>query len=176
MEQPVKKIAVVQGAASTEIQDLFRAFAERWRLSTRLAGVVAEHHGLPDRACNAGYLRNLGNDERFPIFNDRGAGARGCHLDSAGVTTAAEAVQRDIAAGCDLVLLSKFGWLEAKGRGLFDAFGAAIGAGIPVLTSVSGPSLESWERFAAPLFAIVPADAKRIEAWWREVCPHSAAA
>jgi hypothetical protein len=176
MEQPVKKIAVVEGASSAEVQELFQMLARRWSSSTRVAGVVAEHHGLPDRACNAGYLRNLGNDERFPIFRDRGAGASGCHLDSAGVTTAAEAVRRDIAAGCDLVLLSKFGWLEAKGRGLYDAFSAAIVAGIPVLTSVSDPSKESWERFATPLFAVVPANAERIEAWWKEVGPRTLAA
>jgi hypothetical protein len=31
-------------------------------------------------------------------------------------------VRRGIEAGCDLVLLSKFGKLEANGRGLFGAF------------------------------------------------------
>src|SRR5262249_21250311 len=137
MEQPVKKIAVVQGAASAEVQDLFKALSEHWRASVRLAGVVAEDHGLPDRACSAGYLRNLGSDQRFAIFQDLGPGSKGCHLDGAGMSMAAEAVQRDIASGCDLVVLSKFGKLEANGGGLRDAFSAAIGAGVPVLTSVS---------------------------------------
>jgi hypothetical protein len=176
MEQPVKKIAVVQGAPSAEIQDLFKALSERWRSSMRLAGVVAEDHGLPDRACSAGYLRSLGNDERFTIFQDLGPGSSGCHLDGAGMTLAADAVQRDIARGCDLVLLSKFGKLEANGGGLRDAFSAAIEAGVPVLTSVSPALEEPWRRFAAPLFAIVPPDAARIEAWWKEVCPRNLAA
>jgi hypothetical protein len=176
MEQPVKKIAVVQGAASAQVQDLFRTLADRWRSTVRLAGVVAEDHGLPDRACSAGYLRSLGNDERFAIFQDLGPGSSGCHLDGAGVSMAADAVQRDIAAGCDLVMLSKFGKLEANGGGLRDAFSAAIGAGVPVLTSVSPAFEQPWQRFATPLFEIVPADDERIEAWWKEVCPRNLAA
>jgi hypothetical protein len=176
MQQPVKKIAVVQGAASAEVQDLFRALVQRWRSSVRLAGVVAEDHGLTDRACSAGYLRSLGNDERFAIFQDRGPGSRGCHLDSAGVSLAADAVRRDIAVGCELVLLSKFGKLEANGGGLHDAFSAAIAAGVPVLTSVSAAVAEPWQGFAGPLFETVPADAERIEAWWKQARQRNVAA
>src|SRR3546814_4100404 len=73
----------------------------------RLAGVLAEDHGLADRACSAGYLRSLSGPERFPIFEDRGPGSTACHIEGAGALTAAEAVRRDIARGCDLVLLSK---------------------------------------------------------------------
>jgi hypothetical protein len=105
------------------------------------------------------------------MFQDLGPGSSGCHLDAAGVTQASDAVQRDIAQGCDLVVLSKFGKLEAGGGGLRDAFSAAFEAGVPVLTSVSGALEEPWRHFATPLFAIVPADAARIEAWWREVRP-----
>jgi hypothetical protein len=169
MNDVVRKIAAIQGAPSSEVQPLLRALADRWRPSVRLAGVVAEDHGLPGRACSAGYLRSLHGGERFAIFQDLGPGSTGCHLDGAGASSAAGAVQRDIAAGCDLVLLCKFGKLEANGAGLRDAFSAAIAAGIPILTSVSPALEEAWHRFAAPLFVVVPADADRIEAWWKEV-------
>ena len=169
MEQPVKKIAVVQGAPGVQVQELLATLADRWRGSARLAGVVAEDHGLPDRACSAGYLRSLSDDRRFAMFQDLGPDSAGCHLDGAGVAEAADAVQRDIAQGCDLVVLSKFGKLEADGGGLRDAFSAAIDAGIPVLTSVSATLQEPWQRFAAPLFAIVPPEEARMELWWKEV-------
>lgn len=166
-----KKIAVVQGAPSAQVQQLFGMLVERWQPSLRLAGVVAEDHDLVDRACSAGFLRSLADGERFPIFQDLGPGAKACHLAGDGATAAAAAVRRDIAAGCDLVILSKFGKLEAEGGGLRDAFGAAIEAGVPLLTSVSARFVAAWESFAAPLFVIVPDDADRIEAWWRSVRP-----
>jgi hypothetical protein len=166
MDGPFKKIAVVQGVPSAQVQQLFQTLVGRWQPSARLAGVVAEDHGLADRACSAGFLRSLGNSERFPIFQDLGPGSTTCHLAEAGALAAANAVRRDIAAGCDLVLLNKFGKLEAGGGGLRDAFGAAMEAGVPVLTAVSAGFAGAWESFAAPLFVVVPADADRIDAWW----------
>lgn len=170
----MKTIAVIQGAPSSEVQKLFRAWTDRWHPSVRIAGVIAEEHGLPDRACTAGYLRSLTNGERFQIFQDRGPGAKGCQLSGAGAMSASEAVQRDIAAGCDLVVLSKFGALERKGSGLRDAFAAAIDANVPVLTSVSPAYMAEWEHFAGPLSAVMPLDAEQIDAWWRSVRPATA--
>src|SRR5215510_117078 len=102
----MKTIAVIQGAPSSEVQQLFRSLVDRWRPSARIAGVIAEDHDLPDRACTAGYLRSLSNGERFQIFQDRGPGGKGCQLWGAGALSASDAVRRDIAAGCDLVILS----------------------------------------------------------------------
>jgi len=169
MAEPAKKIAVVQGAPSAEVQVLFRSLVERWRSSAHLAGAIAEDHGLPDRACTAGYLVSLTSGERFQIFQDLGPGSKGCHLAGAGALAAAGAVQRDIAEGCDLVVLSKFGHLEKNGGGLRDAFTAAIEAGVPVLTSVSPAYMAAWQDYAAPLSVTMPPDPEQIDAWWQSV-------
>jgi hypothetical protein len=161
----VMKIAVIQGAPAASIQQLFATLADRWQPSLRLAGVVAEDHGLADRACSAGYLRSLRNGERFRIFQDLGPGSTGCHLAGEGALAATVAVQRDIANGCDLVVLNKFGKLEAGGGGLRDAFSEAIEWGIPVLTSVSPAFATAWQEFAGSLSVVLPADGDRIEAW-----------
>jgi hypothetical protein len=80
MADHVKKIAVIQGAPSAIAQNLFRTFVRRCQSSMRLAGVIAEDHGLADRACRAGFLRSLGSDERFPMFQDLGPHSAACHL------------------------------------------------------------------------------------------------
>jgi hypothetical protein len=161
-----RKIAVVQGPGPA-VEALFRTLAERWHPQARVAGAIAEDHGLPDRACSAGYLRSLGDGARYPIFQDLGRGSEACHLAGDGAVLAAAAVRRDIEAGCDLVILSKFGKLEAGGGGLRDAFAAAIEAGVPVLTTVGRSQAAAWEAFAGALFLTVAADAGAIEAWWR---------
>jgi hypothetical protein len=169
VDTPLSTVAVVRGTSGVEVQDVFRALVERWRPSTRLAGLVAEGHGLPDRTCSAGFLRNIASRERFSIFHDLGPGATECHLDDIGALAAAAAVQRDIAAGCDLVLLNKFGKLEAAGKGLFNAFKAALDAQTPLLTSVSPAFEEPWKRLVGRSFALLPADLEGIGAWWRSV-------
>lgn len=171
--ESVRRIAVVQNAPGPEIEHLFRVLTDRWQPSLRLVGVVAEDHGLADRACRAGFLRSLANGERFPMFQDLGPHSTACHLDGAGVTMAAEAVRSDIARGCDLVVLSKFGKLEAAGGGLRAAFDAAIEAGLPVLTSVGKSFLSAWEAFATPPFVVLPADPAEVEQWRHDVRPSS---
>lgn len=176
MGRSAKRIAVVQGAPSAAIQDMFRALVDRWRPTARIAGVIAEDHGLPDRNCRAGYLRSIARGTRYPIFQDLGSGVEACHLKEEGALAAAAAVGKDIVAGCDLVLLSKFGKLEAAGRGLAEAFAAAFAADLPLLTSVSPAFEEAWKAFATPLFDMFPAEAEPLEAWWcavhREAATH----
>lgn len=171
MQESVKRIAAVQGGSSSAAQALFHTLAARWQPTARIAGVIGEHHGLDDRKCSAGYLHSIVNDERYPIFQDLGPGSAACHLEGSGAISATAAVQRDIAAGCDLVILSKFGKLEAAREGLAPVFTTAIEAGVPVLTSVSPAFEAAWAKFAAPLFVTLPADADAIEAWWRSVRP-----
>jgi hypothetical protein len=169
MHHDGKIIAVVQGGPHTAVQEVFRAFVARWQSSARIVGVIAQDHDLGERTCSAGYLRSLADGRLFPMFQDLGSQSTACHLDAAGVTSASEAVTHDIAAGCDLVVLSKFGKLEAARGGLASAFAAAIAAGVPVLTTVSSALAERWAQFAAPLFTALPADPVAIDAWWCEV-------
>lgn len=163
------RIAVVQGASNATIQEIFQTLADRWKASTRLAGVIAETHGMADRACSAGFLRNIRTGERFSIFQDLGPGSTACHLDGAAVVLASEAARRDIVDGCDLVLLNKFGKLEAANSGLADAFRAAVEADVPVLTSVSPAHEAAWANFATPLYVTLAADPAEIDAWWQAV-------
>ena len=165
MEDTTKIIGVIRGASNVEIQAIFRALADKWQPDVRLVGLVAENHWLADRHCQAGYLRNLTTGARFSIFHDLGPGVTMCHLDGPGAVAAAASVQSDIAAGCDLVLLNKFGKLEAAGEGLGSAFRAAITAGLPLLTSVSPAHDEPWRRFVDQEFTVLPADPAAIDLW-----------
>lgn len=165
LKQNEQTIAVVRGAPNAEIQAIFRTLVDVWKRELRLAGVIAEDHGLPDRFCQAGYLRSLATGERFSIFQDQSPGTATCHLDGDGAVAAAMAVQRDIARGCDLVVLSKFGKLEADGNGLAGAFRAALTARLPLLVSVSPAHDAAWRQFADREFAVLPADGTAIDLW-----------
>jgi hypothetical protein len=167
MDDPAKTIAVVRGRSTADVEQTFRTLVDRWQGTVRLAGLIAESHGLEDRACNAGFLRNIATAERFSIFQDLGPGSTVSHLDGAGALGAAEAVRRDIAAGCELVVLNKFGKLEATGVGLAAAFMAALDAHIPLLTSVSPALEDAWTRFTGRPFVILRADPIEIDAWWQ---------
>lgn len=170
-------IAVVQGASSEAIQQLFADLLDTpWR-PARIAGVI-EAMGAPENApgeCGLEMLRSITDGREFSLFQDLGAGSTACALDPTGVAEACAAVCGDIAAGADLVILSKFAKLEAEnGSGLMAAFVAALEAGVPILTAVSPGRREKWDAFAAPYYEGLGPDLNEIAGWWAAQSPATA--
>ncbi|MDB5723803.1 MAG: hypothetical protein JWQ16_557 [Novosphingobium sp.] len=167
-------IAVVQGADSVMIQQLFAEVLNApWR-PLRIAGVIELASDDPG-VCGLERLHNIGDGRRFALFQDLGSGSTACAVDPGGVADACAAVCQDIAAGCDLVVLSKFGKLEAEnGSGLLAAFVAALEAGVPVVTSVSPNRLAQWDVFAAPYYETIAPGLDAIAAWWMAQSPAAA--
>jgi nucleoside-triphosphatase THEP1 len=169
MTQTTDRIAAVAGADGTTAQTLFAEVAARWRAAgIGVVGVIAEAHGLPGRTCGAGILRDIASGTPYRIYLDTPPGNTSCHLDAAGVEAACAAV-RDQVRTSDLVILSKFGKLEAARRGLAGVFEAALAAGKPVLTTVSEKHRDAWRAFA-PDAAFLEADEAALQAWRRTVC------
>lgn len=160
-------IAVVQGADSETIQRLLaEVLTASWR-PARIAGVVEIPESDAPGQCGPATLRGIADGRSYSLFQDLGSGSDACAIDPGGVTEACAAVCREIAAGCDLVVLSKFGKLEAEsGSGLLAAFAAALESGIPVLTAVSPRFFERWDAFAAPYYEVIGPSLAEIAAWW----------
>ena len=138
-----------------------------YALGVKVVGVLGEPHGPSDRTCTAGILRDIVSGKPYQIHLETPPNHTKCDIDAAGVETACAAVINDVLAS-DLVVLSKFGKLEAMRRGLATAFEAAIAAGKPVLTTVSDRHRDAWQVFA-PDAILVPAGEAAIQIWWRAV-------
>jgi nucleoside-triphosphatase THEP1 len=164
------KIATIVDADGAAIQALFAASVVRWRnAGANIVGVIGEAHGLPDRTCSAGLLRDIASGKPFSIYLEKAPSHTSCHLDATGVEAACAEVIHQVPAS-DLVVLSKFGKLEAMQSGLTHAFKAAIAAGKPVLTTVSDKHREAWEAFA-PDAIYLRADEEALQSWWRAQAP-----
>ncbi|WP_315700733.1 MULTISPECIES: DUF2478 domain-containing protein [unclassified Bradyrhizobium] len=159
------QIVALQGAASAVIQGMLHDFAARLSATgLRVVGVVesaADH----DHPCKSMVLRSLDDDRVFSISQDLGPGSQACSLAPEGLALACAAVQEQIARGTDIVILSKFGKQEAMGRGLSDAFGTAIAAGVPIITSVSPALMSEWRNFAGEFGQCVQAEIAQRPGW-----------
>lgn len=175
MISAVQPIAAVIGADSRHIQTLFAAAIADWRATgVKVVGVIEETSGLSDRSCSAGTLRDIVSGKPFPIYLEVAPSHTSCHLDATGVNAASAGLLHQVQTG-DLVVLSKFGKLEAMRSGLVNAFEAAIAAGKPVLTTVSDKHRDAWRAFA-PDAICLPADKTALQAWWRDLGASSHAA
>ena len=160
-------VGVVEAETSMAAQRSFRDFVGRWRLHVRIAGVIES--ARPDREDRhgAGELHCIAGGEVFRLYHPELCQEGVCNVDPQGAALASHTVEGDIAAGCDIVILNKFGKLEAARTGLLSAFIAAIGADVPVLTYVAPGCRDAWRRFADPLFCPLEDRADAIDAWWR---------
>jgi len=165
---PSDLIATVEGTDSATVQRLFCEAIARWRAGgLRVAGVVEETHGLEGRICTAGVLRDIVSGEPHSIFLEAPPAGKTCHVDAKGAETAGAGIAGQINT-CDLVVLSKFGKLEAADGGLIGAFRAAAKAGKPILTTVAEKHRAAWRKFA-PDAAVLPPEGRAIDAWCAKV-------
>jgi len=82
------------------------------------------------------------------------------------LTALAEAVQSSLQADEPrLLVVNKFGKIEADGGGLREAIADAVALGIPVLVGVPLRNIESWRAFAGGLAAELAPDADAIGRW-----------
>lgn len=132
-----------------------------------LAQVPPQHYpsGTPRRMD----LIDLETGQRYPISQHLGAGSGSCCLNPAGVAEATIALRRALGSAQrpDLIVLNRFGALEAKGSGFFDEFAAIAQAGIPAITAVATPYLPAWQAFTAGSAAALPPEAAALDAWWQ---------
>ncbi|MEK4031722.1 DUF2478 domain-containing protein [Methylocystis sp. IM3] len=173
MNLAVKRIAAVQGAASPLIQSTLLAFAQQLsRQGLRVAGVVEISSCGDEGRCKSLSVRDLASGDTYPITQKLGAGSEACNLDPGGLALACGVIEDAIQRGVDVVVLSKFGKLEAARSGLCDAFRAAMMADIPVITAVSPPVAEDWDRFAGELAQSVEARVDALAEWWEFQSEH----
>lgn len=161
-------IAALQGESAFDMQRLLSRFAKRrLREGLRVAGAIEIDEASAKGACRSLALREIGADALFPIAQDLGKGSQACNLDTNGVAAACAKVLSAIERGADVVVLSKFGKLEAGGGGLLDCFAAAADAGIPCVAGVSQALFASFGEWAGDYLAWVEASDDALEDWWR---------
>jgi hypothetical protein len=166
----LERIAAIQGAPNRIVQNAMWRFTQRWTdRGARIAGLIEAFDPAIESSRHAGCLKNVRTGEVYPLFQELGPMASACHLDGAGVVAACVAICGEIERGCDLVVLSKFGQLEARRTGLTDAFAMAVQRDIPVLTAVSPTYNEAWRAFSTPLGVILPAVDAFLDDWWQAI-------
>jgi len=111
-------------------------------------------------------LENLATGEVIAIAEHRGKEARGCRLDVGILTDIAEAVANSLHEDEPrLLVINKFGKIEADGGGLREAIADALHLGIPVLVGVPMRNLDRWRAFADAFAVELPVDAAAISGW-----------
>lgn len=155
-------------------QALFQRVVELCRArDLNIAGVL-QHPACEDPAhrCDV-VLEDVMTGERTELFEQRGRGATGCRLDIAALTDVTARIERALQRDPALLVLNKFGKVEAEGGGLVDPIAGAIDRGIPVIIGVPARNLAAWRAFAGDLAVEFGADSDVVTGWLDRVCSRS---
>ncbi|MBI3702232.1 MAG: DUF2478 domain-containing protein [Afipia sp.] len=110
-----------------------------------------------DHRCDV-VLEDLAFGHRTPLFENRGAGARGCRLDAAALAEVSARIEGVLDQAPDLIFLNKFGKVECDGGGLRDVIATAVDRNIAVTIGVPKRNLALWREFAGPLAVEIQSD------------------
>jgi molybdopterin-guanine dinucleotide biosynthesis protein A len=145
---------------------LLADFAARLRAQgVAVAGLLQEGSKSAGDAPDAITLADLNTGERFAIMLSE-ACAGSCAVDPSAVAAASAVLRRAIARPGALILVNKFGPLEAEGGGLADEMLQAMAGALPLLTTVSVNRLDAWLRFTGGMCELLPPDPAALAAWW----------
>lgn len=140
----------------------------------QLAGTVralpVNHHAHP---CDTD-VRILPDGPLHRISQPLGKGSRGCRLDTGAIEGVAADVEARL-AGCDILVVNKFGKQECSGRGLRPAIVRALELDVPVLVGVNGLNLPAFVDFVDGLAIRLDAEAECIVAWAESVVSNNLA-
>lgn len=134
---------------------------------TRLAGAI-QHNTLDDggRACQAMVLEDLATGLQLPICEAVAEPLDTCRIDEAALARAVQLARDAIAAGCDLLIVNKFGKREAFGRGFAPVIADAHAAGIPILVGVNDWNAEAWDAIWGGRSRVLEPDVKQVIGWF----------
>ena len=159
--------AVTHGPGSHLIDDLLDRFAhELIGRGFRVGGLIQRNCNPLPACAEQMDLVDLLTGEQFVISQDLGPHSNACRVNPAGVVAAAPAISRAITAGVDLLVVNKFGGLEAENAGLSAEMLAAMAEGVPLLTSVGGRYLNEWQKFTGGQTSLLSPRMTDLWHWW----------
>lgn len=99
------------------------------------------------------------------LSEDCGKESRGCRLDRSILTEAAGLLLSALEERPDIMILNKFGKVEAEGEGLRDALAKAVELEVPIVVGVPFRNVDQWRIFAGDLAEECQTDSPRIRDW-----------
>lgn len=164
-------LAAVQYEHGFDIdRTLLQVVARLRKDSLLVGGVLQEVDAMGPDCCRPLNVVDIRTGETARITQDRGREARGCKLDPQGLASIAHCISDAIEASVDLIVINRFGKAESEGGGLLSCISDAVSGGIPLLTAVRSPYVDSWRQFHGGLAIELAPSVKEIRRWCLASC------
>ncbi|PIO96443.1 DUF2478 domain-containing protein [Pleomorphomonas carboxyditropha] len=157
------RLAAILYPPGTDIDALLGSVARPLAAAgARVGGVVQARDA---EGCQGMAVVDLRDGHARSIAQNLGPLSTSCKLDTAAMADIAGDLERQIDAGLDLLILSRFGKTEIEGNGFRSLFGRALLSGTPLLTGVRAENAAAWAAFHGGLGTDLPPDEAQVLVW-----------
>jgi len=156
---PAAKVGVLLYDAKAEVDETLTASIALIRAQGIVVAGLLQRFGerLPNGKRSM-WVEDIATGQTIRLDRPRGPGAVACMLDPDALTQCACLLQRAVASGADLIVVSRFGNAEADGSGMRTEIAEAICSGAAVLIPVRFSLLDDLEGFlGSPATLLLPA-------------------
>jgi len=144
---------------------LHRVAARLLSQGVSIRGLLARVAPDPQSPNPIMYVESIADGAMIQISQRLGPEASGCRLDPAGLAAAASVLEVSLQSGTALLILNRFGRVEAEGGGLRSVIERALASDIPVLIAVRDTYEAAWRDFHGGTAAQLPSDEETITRW-----------
>ncbi len=173
MEIDPRKLAAVVYDDRVSIDSLVAEFAsDLSSTGIRIAGFIQV--ARDEAGCGPGApmcLLDVATGQILPMCRDLGQQGQTCRLDLERFDAAASGLVTACEGDADLIFVSRFGKMEAHGRGFREGMARAVERGRPMLTAVRRGLVHSWFAFTGEVGTVLDARLWVLKQWWREIAP-----
>ena len=155
------KVAAILHDGGANVDALLADVAqEQRRLGRTVRGLLMTYPEGAATDCTAPMvLVDIASGRRYGVSQSLGSGSASCRADTQGFARASEVLREALRSPPELVIVNRFGALEAEGGGFCAELLELMAGGVPLLTAVATRHLEAWQRFTggATVLAAQPA-------------------
>jgi len=163
-------LAAVVYAEGEDCNSLLRSFANELIEEGRSVCGLVQRNGLAaDCITKDMELEDLASRTQINICQTLGKDSTGCRIDPQAMARAAGLMRASFGPDNDLVVINKFGKLEAEKQGLLSEIAEAYGSGVPLLVGVPDRFIGPWEDFAGTDFTRLPCAIEALRLWWTSI-------
>jgi len=169
--------ALVYSQSSRGADALLADFARDLLAQGRqLHGLVQHQIAPPAGGRPTRQLADLRSGRRYGLSQDLGPGSSACSLDAGALAAASQVLRDALQARAELVIVNRYGVIEAAGGGFAQEMLALMSEGIPLVTVVSATLLPDWRRFTGQAGLEMPVARAPLQAWFDALAAGRAAA
>ena len=166
---PQVRAAAILGDGTTDTDALLAQAAAAGRDAGRdVRGLLMRYDGDPSQCACAMLLVDVATGDEYPVSQALGAGSASCRVDPQGFARASQVLRDALEPPAALVVVNRFGNLEADGGGLAAEMLALMAAGVPLLTVVPARHAQAWANFTGGA-AVLPARREDVALWLDDV-------